>query len=183
MRAARERGERGLLITGAIGAGKTEVVLSLAGELRRQGLGVAGVASPRVLVAEGTVGYQVRDLATGEERPLCSLDPPGIPFRRFFFSPEGLAFANAALERAAKAADVVVADEVGPLELSGGGFAPGIRTALKSPAFLVLTVRPSLADAVRRWANLPTAPVVTVAAPPTLAETGTLFDRAAGPSA
>ena len=155
----------------------------MAGELRRQGLGVAGVASPRVLRDGETVGYKVRDLATGEERSLCSLDPPGIPFRRFFFSPDGLAFANACLAQAAREAEVVVVDEVGPLELSSGGFAPGIRTALRSPALLVLTVRPSLVDEVRRWADLPTAPVVELPPPPAgprnLDETRALFDRAA----
>ncbi len=155
----------------------------MAGELRRQGLGVAGVASPRVLRDGKTVGYWVRDLATGEERALCALAPPGIPFRRFFFSPEGLAFANAALGRAAREADVVVVDEVGPLELSGGGFAPGLRAALGSGRFLVLTVRPSLVDEVRRWVGLPTAPVVALPPPPAglrdLEETRELFDRAA----
>ncbi len=129
------------------------------------------------------MGYRVRDLSTGEERPLCSLTPPGIPFRRFFFSPEALAFATEALARAARRAEVAVADEVGPLELAGGGFAPGLRTAVGAGRFLVLTVRPSLVDEVRRWVDLPTAPVVTVPALPTALRTldGTrqLFDRAA----
>lgn len=123
---------------------------------------MGGVASPRVTSAGATIGYRVRDLATGEEKPLCSLAPPGIPFRRFFFSPDGLAFANAALARAAQEADVIVADEVGPLELSGGGLGPGLLAALQSRAFLVLTVRPSLVDDVRAWAGLPGVPVVRV---------------------
>jgi len=155
----------------------------LAGELRRQGLGVAGVASPRVLRGGETVGYQVRNLATGEERSLCSLDPPGIPFRRFFFSPDGLAFANAALERASQEADVVVVDEVGPLELAGEGFTPGLRVALASGAFLVLTVRPSLVDRVRTQAGLAEAAVVDldISHPPPRTRDGTraLFDAMA----
>ncbi|MCX7750897.1 MAG: DUF2478 domain-containing protein [Candidatus Bipolaricaulota bacterium] len=156
--AARGRGERALLVTGRIGAGKTRAVLALAAELRHQGLRVGGVASPRVLDGEKTVGYRVRDVRTGEERPLCSLEPPGIPFRRFFFSPEGVAFATAALARAAAEADVIFVDEVGPLELAGGGFAPGLRKVLRAEAFLLLTVRPSLVGEVRRWAGLLAAP-------------------------
>ncbi len=170
-------------MTGPIGSGKTAAVLALAADLPRQGLRVAGVASPRVLSAGETVGYRVRDLATGEERPLCSLTPPGIPFRRFFFSPDGLAFANDALRRAAERADIVIVDEVGPLEIAGDGFAPGVRDALCSPAFLVFAVRPSLVDEVRAWAGLKAAPVVALDAPhPTprgLDETRELFDRAA----
>ena len=151
-------------------------------DLRTQGLPVGGVASPRVLVAGKTVGYRVRDLATGEERPLCSVEPPGIPFRRFFFSPEGLASANAALARAVRTAEVIVADEVGPLELIGGGFTPGIRAALGSPAFLVFTVRPSLVDEVRAWASV-AAPAIALDSPPGQPRgpdaTRALFDRIA----
>ncbi len=155
-------GERALLVTGPIGAGKTAAVLALADGLRKEGTHVGGVVSPRVLAGGETVGYRVRDLATGEERPLCSVEPPGIPFRRFFFSPEGLALANAALARAAREAEVAVVDEVGPLELSGGGFAPGLRALLASKVFLVLTVRPFLLDEVRAWGGLGPCPVVEV---------------------
>lgn len=162
--ASRERGDRALLLTGPIGAGKTQAVLALAEDLRRRGLRVGGVASPRVLAGGETVGYRVRDLGSGEERPLCSREPPGIPFRRFFFSPEGLEFANQVLTEAAEA-EVVLVDEVGPLELGGGGFAPGLRAALRSRAFLVLTVRPSLLEEVRRWAGVPEAPLLGLPPP------------------
>lgn len=155
--------------------------MSLTEDLQRHGLRVGGVASPRVLAAGTTIGYRVRDLATGEERPLCLDRLPGIPFRRFFFSPEGLAFANALIEQAAREAEVIVVDEVGPLELAGGGFAPGLRAALQSRALLVLTVRPSLVSEVRRWAEVKTA--VTLDAPPaglrSRDETRQLFDDSA----
>lgn len=118
------------------------------------------MASPRVLARGETVGYRVRDLSTDEEQPLCSLEPPGIPFRRFFFSPEGLDFANRALARAAEEAEVAFVDEVGPLEVGGGGFAPGLRAVLRSRAFLVLVVRPALVEEVRQWAGVPRATVL-----------------------
>jgi len=99
-----------MVLTGGIGVGKTRAVLALAGDLRRQHLRVGGVASLRVLVGGETVGYLVRDLTTGEEHPLCSRPAPGLPFRQFTFSPEGLAFANAALVRATREAEVIVVD-------------------------------------------------------------------------
>ncbi|MDD5763976.1 MAG: nucleoside-triphosphatase [Candidatus Bipolaricaulis anaerobius] len=162
--AARTRA-RAMVLTGGIGVGKTRAVLTLAGDLRRQHLRVGGVASPRVLVGRETVGYLVRDLTTGEEHPLCSRPAPGLPFRRFTFSPEGLAFANAALVRATREAEVIVVDEVGPLELSGGGFTPGLRAALGSPAFLILTARPALVDEVRAWAGLAGVPTIELRPP------------------
>jgi len=126
------------------------------------------------------VGYRVRDLSTGEERSLCLDKPPGIPFRRFFFSPDGLVFANALLEQAAREAEVIVVDEVGPLELSSGGFAPGLRALLCAPAFLVLTVRSSLVDEVRSWGGVASAPAIALAPPlgtgRSLEETHRLFE-------
>lgn len=140
---------------------------------------MGGVASPRVLAAGQTLGYRVRDLISGQEKLLCSLNPPGIPFRRFFFSPEALEFANSLLKEAAAGAQMIFADEVGPLEISGGGFAPGMHAALSSRAFLVLTLRPSLIDAARRWAGLKRAPLFTLsrspAGPPSLDETRQSF--------
>lgn len=150
---AREAKKRGLIITGPIGSGKTQTVLALAETLRRNGVAVAGVVSPRVFQEGKTVGYWVQDLQSGRRASLCSLTPPGLRFRRFFFSPEALVFANAVLTQAARQAEVIVVDEVGPLELSGGGFAPGLRLSFSSPAFLLLTVRPHLVEEVRRLSS------------------------------
>lgn len=140
---------RAVMITGPIGSGKTRLVQSLAETLRAEGLPVEGIASPRILKEEETVGYKVVDLVTAEERVLCQDHPPGVPFRRFYFQPEALDFANRLLEKAAQEAEVIVVDEVGPLELEGGGFAPGLAAAIRSQALLILTVRPFLVDAVR----------------------------------
>ncbi|MBC7222458.1 DUF2478 domain-containing protein [Candidatus Bipolaricaulota bacterium] len=145
---AQKEGKRGLILTGPIGSGKTRSALALAQALSEKGIPLGGVLSPRVMVAGKTVGYLVRDLRSGKELLLCSQDPPGIRFRRYFFRPEALAFANEVLIKAAKEAEVVVVDEVGPLELSGGGFAPGLKACFASSAFLVLTVRPALVPEV-----------------------------------
>jgi len=81
-------------------------------------------------------------------------------FRRFFFSQRALDFGNSLLKEAAGKAEVVVVDEVGPLELAGRGFAPGLRICRESGAFLILTVRPHLLSPVKRWLNLESAEVL-----------------------
>jgi len=81
-------------------------------------------------------------------------------FRRFFFSQRALDFGNSVLKEATGKAEVIVVDEVGPLELSGCGFAPGLGICRESGAFLILTVRPHLLSLVKRWLNLESAEVL-----------------------
>ncbi|MGY4706467.1 nucleoside-triphosphatase [Candidatus Bipolaricaulota sp. J31] len=140
-----------LVIAGPVGAGKTRAAEALARYITARGHRVGGVVSPRTLRRGETVGYRVRDLATGEERPLCALTPPGLRFGRFYFAREGLEFAREAIIRAAREAEFVVVDEVGPLELEGHGFAPGIVEARASGKPLAITARPRLVDAVLDW--------------------------------
>lgn len=164
-RKAREEKRPALIISGPIGAGKTQAALALAELLAKEGFRVGGVVSPRTMKDGETLGYHVRDLRTGKELLLCATgpipeDPEAFPFRRFFFSQRALNFANAVLREATKEAEVIIADEVGPLELSGRGFASGLRVARESSAFLILTVRPHLVSEVARWLNLKNASVL-----------------------
>jgi nucleoside-triphosphatase len=139
---------RAVLIIGGIAAGKTTAAGRVAEYIGQRGYSVGGVVSPRIRDGGSTVGYRIRDLGTGRETLLCSIRPPGIRFRRFYFSPEGLGFAHRAILRAGVEAEVVVVDEVGPWELQGGGFAPALEMLLATGKPLILTVRPHLAEEV-----------------------------------
>ena len=60
-------------------------------------------------------------------------------------------FACGAIERAVESScDVVVIDEVGPLELSGKGLMPAVESALASAANLLIVVRSSLREALQK---------------------------------
>lgn len=139
-----------LILSGKIGAGKTRAAEHLVTALKESGFAVGGVLSPRIVEDDETVGYTVRDLATDEERPFAALTPPGVRVGKFFIAEEGLAFACGAIERAAKHAQVVFVDEVGWLELAGGGLAPAVRVLLRSAGCPILLVRSVFVDVVAR---------------------------------
>ena len=139
-----------LILSGKIGAGKTHAAEYLVTALKESGFVVGGVLSPRVVQDGETVGYTVRDLATDDERPFAALTPPGMRVGKFFIAEEGITFACGAIERAAEHAQVVFVDEVGRLELAGGGLAPAVRVLLRSAACPILLVRSVFVDAVVR---------------------------------
>jgi len=137
-----------LILSGEIGAGKTRTASYLATALKKQGLAVGGVLSLRIVQDGETVGYTVHDLATDEERPFASLDPPGVPVGKFFIAEQGLAFARCAIEQATASTQTVFVDEVGMLELAGNGLAPAVQALLQSQVLPVLLVRSSFVEAV-----------------------------------
>ncbi len=139
-----------VFLVGKRGRGKTTLLMKLVGILRRKGVEVGGVLSPRIVHGGETVGYLVRDIADGREEILCSLEPPGFRFRRFYFRPEGIEFGRRAILEATKL-PVLVVDEVGPLELTGRGFAPALREALRERVggSTIIAVRPGILGKVR----------------------------------
>jgi len=135
-----------IIIHGEIGAGKTRLAEVLVTELRKRGLRVGGIVSPRILDGKDTVGYQVRDLQTCEERSFAKLDPPGIPIGKFYLSEDALAFAHTAIESAIATDQIVFLDEVGRLELDDKGHADALRTLLRSGAIPVLFMRTTFVE-------------------------------------
>ena len=145
------------LVTGERGAGKTGAVLALCQALRQRGITCGGVAAPAVFEHGTRVGYDLQDLASGAARTLCrtALPPTGIAQGPYHFLPETIAWGTRHIR--STAATVVCIDEIGPLELAGGGWSGALEGLLTDPPrVLVITVRPFLADRVReQWSLTP----------------------------
>ena len=140
----------GVILSGGVAMGKTRCAERLAADLKTRGIAVGGVIQPRFVQNDKTIGYTVRDLATGEEKLFAGLTPPGIAVGKYFVKAEAVAFARCAIERAAKGARVVFIDEVGRLELAGEGHASAVRMVLTARVLPVLLVRTEFVDRVVR---------------------------------
>lgn len=107
------------IVTGGRGAGKTTFCRHAVERARAAGLDVAGLLSPARMEAGEKTGILVEDVRTGSRRLLASVEPLGVrslPMGRWHFSPEAIRWADEVLVRATPC-DLLVVDEIGPLEL------------------------------------------------------------------
>lgn len=142
-----------VLVSGPRNSGKTTMLLSLIDEGHKQGLQIAGVLA---LANEEKTWYRLLDLSSGRQRLalLESTDDSFAHIGRFAIFQEAFDWANKTIEQALASADLIVFDEIGRLELDGGGLAPSFVQALSSPARVVAAVRDSMFDRVSEYFGL-----------------------------
>lgn len=142
---------RTVVITGPTGSGKTPLVSSVVDELGRRGIPVAGFLQPAIIEDGRKVGFRVQNAATGEALDLARrvASGGGAFGTSFEFFDEGFDLGRRALLDIPPGS-VLVIDELGPVELRGGGHWPAVERALASadPASLVVVVRRTLVPAL-----------------------------------
>jgi nucleoside-triphosphatase THEP1 len=140
-----------IFLTGEKHAGKTGMLLELVQEAQARGLHTAGIASPGLWDAQGhRAGFDLLELDTDHRYPL-SRRIHGLWPIPYMFDAESVSRGRKALSVArCKDADLVIVDEVGPLELTGGGWAGSLPAllSLQGPVH-VWVVRRSLLQAVQ----------------------------------
>lgn len=147
------------IITGTHGGGKSELVARLAGLLRAAGRKPGGICAAGLWENNVRAGFDLIDLASGKRVPLCRRGVAGAAATagEFEFYAEGLTAGDAALSAEnTVGADVVFVDEIGFLELEGGGWGPALERLLSSPHPVVIVVRDYLLDKVlAHWSLAP----------------------------
>ncbi len=142
------------------GMGKTTFVRRCAERAAERGRRVGGIAAPAVFEDGSRVGYDLLDVGAGTQRPLARLaatsaaqsGPKSCGHRCgvYEFDIEALnKGSNAVIAAIRYPCDVVVIDEVGPLEFRGCGWASALQIALNECGIrqkLVIAVRPALVD-------------------------------------
>ncbi len=153
------------LVTGSVGAGKTNYIKNLIGFFNDNDIKVAGIYSERIMDDSRAVGYDVVDISTGTRKAFlreyekCGNEKIG----RFYICPEGLKMGQTVL-RSQVGGDhrVLIVDEVGLLEINGGGWAGPIDGLLARPCNIIMSVRDIYVDRIKAKWHLSRAIILNV---------------------
>lgn len=154
---------RVIIITGPIGAGKTNFAKQLSDMLRKNNIIAGGIITEKILDVNSTVGYDLVDIESLErviflrQNSECGSDSIG----RFTICRDAIEAGNRILRTVAAIDNkVIIIDEVGMLELNGKGWSESINSILvKAGRKLIITVRSSFIEEVMAKWNI-TDPVV-----------------------
>jgi len=143
------------ILTGNQGSGKTTFIKNLL-ELIGDSYTTGGILSFGTWENNKRSSFYLKDLMTGKSELLCDTNNSAnsIPFRHFFFKPTGFNFGRLAIENALHTGtNILVVDEIGPLEMEGKGWASSVNKILHSSCkVIILTIRRSLVkDIIARW--------------------------------
>jgi len=109
-----------IIVTGAIGIGKTTVCRKLIEIIRSRGITCGGILTYKAAGQE----IIIEDINSGEKEILAGVSDlyggPRTP--RYYFNPKGIEFGIQAIDDGTSRA-ILVVDEIGYLELRGEGFA------------------------------------------------------------
>jgi len=145
-----------IVITGAIGIGKTTVCRKLIEIIRNHGYTCGGILTYKT-ADEGII---VEDIQTSEGEILASINNVynGPRTQKYFFNPEGIDFGIRAINKGESSA-ILLIDEIGQLELRGEGFVK-VTELIKASKVTdcILVIRNELLPAF--LPQLPTTPLV-----------------------
>lgn len=144
-------------ITGRPGVGKTTLIKRV---LSRLSISAGGMLTEEIRVCGRRVGFSVFDVATGKEGILAHIHRTGGPrIGRYTVDLDALErIGIGAIYRAIEKDELVVIDEIGPMELLSPEFVPAVEAALASDRSLIISTHAhaevDIAHRVRRELRL-----------------------------
>ena len=136
------------LITGSPGVGKSTVVSKVVMKLKSAGVIVGGCTTSEKRAGGVRTGFEIRDLSSGSTGELASAAAKvGPRVGRYRVNLEDLAeIGGKGLRAASSSSELVVVDEVGPMELVSPEFRRGIRMCIDSGKPMLAVVHERLED-------------------------------------
>src|SRR2546422_9975597 len=137
-------GLRVILLTGRPGVGKTTMVNRIHEHYSASGLKIEGMTTREVREGGARTGFMITDLSSGQEGWLAKKNLTAGPRVGSYVvvSDDLEKIGVAALERSMKgAADLVIVDEIGPMEMTSPSFRNSISKVLNGYRAVVATVK------------------------------------------
>jgi nucleoside-triphosphatase len=133
-------------LTGAPGVGKTTVLMKIINILGRRDLEIGGMISREVRRDGKRVGFEVLDFMSGEKGWLARVNQDeGVRIGKYRVNAEDLENIGVkSLINAVDDADVIVCDEIGPMELTSKRFRGAVSTVVRSGKPVIGTIHHSL---------------------------------------
>ncbi|AEK71973.1 putative NTPase [Thermococcus sp. 4557] len=153
-----------IFVTGPAGVGKTTLVERVAREADRWGYLVGGMITREVRRGGRRVGFKITALDNGEEGTLASVRGtshlPGVPFGKYVVHVDEINRVGvSAIKRALVEADLIVIDEIGPMEYKSDEFIRVVGEVLRSEKPLLAVVHRRMTDKFRPLGKLYTLSV------------------------
>jgi len=129
-----EQGKRLFCITGAPGIGKTTVLIRAVEALKNMGFKVDGMLSREVREKGTRVGFEIVDFETEERGWLAHVNQPDGPqVSKYRVNLRDLeAIGAASIRNAVAKAQIIIVDEIGPMELFSPAFKEAVIQAINS---------------------------------------------------
>ncbi len=132
-----------IFITGKPGTGKTTLMMKLTSLLLEKGLNVTGFYTEEVRKQGKRTGFKLTTIPDGQTSILSSIEPPGIPFGRYYVKIGGI---DKGIQAIKKEADIYIIDEIGPMEMKNPNFMPTVKEILNSNKSIVAVIHRKLTN-------------------------------------
>lgn len=134
--------KRLLFVTGRPGIGKTSVLLRAVEELKTKGYRIGGMLSREVREKGVRVGFEIVDFRSGQKGWLAHVNQPvGPKVSKYRVNSNDLDIVGAgSIRDATKNAQIILVDEIGPMELFSQAFRKAVFEAMNSGKPLLGTI-------------------------------------------
>jgi nucleoside-triphosphatase len=134
-----------IVLTGAPRVGKTTALMRLAWVLKERGVKAGGIVSRELRTNNIRIGFEFIDLGTDDKSVLASLTGRGPKVGKYFVN---LEVAAERLKDAVKNSDIIICDEIGPMELKSKEFIDSVKDLLNVDKKVIVVVHQKLIHAV-----------------------------------
>jgi len=131
-----------ILITGRPGIGKSTICSKLITNLKDHNIVIGGLITPEVRRNNARIGFKLVDLLSGKEEYLAHIShPSSVKVGRYYVNLIALEHIGvAAIMQASVDADVIIIDEIGPMEIKSKIFFETLLNTITNKKSFVIVV-------------------------------------------